>query len=219
MSSFLTQKAIFFFLLLSLTGAGCTYTSPIAQESSQPPASLKPVSAKPRNLALVSTSLFQVAQAIAVQLKNNVKEGQIGDWPCIVATFVDIDNLEHSSRFGRVLAEAVGTEMFRYGADIKDVRPAKALYFQPGTGELILSRDAKKLADSVSARAVITGTYTDSATSVIVNVRLIDLYNGKVISVAGEEIAKTKSIDVLLGSTGSQEESEPEPTTYDIQTL
>ena len=170
-------------------------------------------------MALVSNSLFQVAQAIAIQLKNNIKGGQIGDWPCIVATFVDIDNLEHSSRFGRVLAEAVGTEMFRYGADIKDVRPARALYFQPGTGELILSRDAKRLAASVSARAVVTGTYTEGATSVIVNIRLIDLYNGKVISVAGEEIAKTRSIEVLLGKTSSQEESEPEPTTYDIQPL
>ncbi len=214
----LTRYTIVFFLL-SLSGAGCTHTSQSSHKSSRPPAFFHPVDPAPQNLALVSTNLFQVAQTIAIQLKQNIQDGQLRDWPCIVATFVDIDNLEHSSRFGRVLAEAVGSELFKQGADIKDVRPAKALYFQPGTGELILSRDAKKVAASVSARAVVTGTYSDSAHSVIVNVRLIDLYNGKVVSVAGEEIAKTKSIKTLLGTSISEEESEAEPTTYDMLPL
>ena len=220
MSGFLTKVAIFFFLLLSLSGAGCTFCPAQGKECSRPPTfETRARQTQPRNVGFVSHSIFAVAGDIAIQLKNNMKSGQIGDWPCIVTTFVDIDNLEESSRFGRVLAESVGSELFRLGADVKDVRPSKALYFQPGTGELILSRKAKRLAASVSARAVLVGTYTKAADSVIVTARLIDLYNGKVLSVAGEEIAKTKSVKALLGMETSQEEAEPVPTSYDIEPL
>ncbi len=217
---FLTKVAIFFFLLLSLTGAGCTFCPTPGQECSRPP-TFKPTVNKQeaRSVGYVSPTIFSVAQDIAHQLKSNIKGGQISDWPCIVTTFVDLDNLEQSTRFGRVLAESVGSELFRLGADIKDVRPARALYFQPGTGELILSRKAKRLASSVRARAVLVGTYTTGASSVIVTVRLIDLYNGKLLSVAGEEIAKTDSIKALLGTQPSPDQMEAEPTSYDTQPL
>ncbi len=216
MPNFLT-KAIFFFLLLSLTGAGCTRRQPCT-ESSRPPVIPSPVD-QDRDVALVSSNIFQIARGMAIQLKRNLRNGQLGDWPCMVTTFVDIDNLNHSTRFGRVLAESVGAELFKEGADVKDVRPARALYFQPGTGELILSRDARKLASSLRAKAVITGTYSDGARSVVVNVRMIDLYNGKILSVAGEEIAKTISVKTLLGTENSPEEKEAEPTIYDTQPL
>ncbi len=216
MYSFLT-KAVFFFLLLSLAGAGCSPKPPVTA-SSRPPVIFKHRS-QSRELALISSNIFQVSKNIALQLSRNLRGGELSDWPCIITTFVDIDNLKHSTRFGRVLAESVGSELFRQGAELKDVRPAQALYLQPGTGELILSRDARKLASSIGARAVIAGTYSDGNRSVVVNVRMIDLYNGKILSVAGEEIAKTKTVKTLLGTGPSPEETEAEPTTYDIEPL
>ncbi len=217
MYDFLT-KAIFFFLLLSLTGAGCS-PKPPAMKSSRPPVTSSGYEGQSRQLALMSSSIFQVSQSIAIQLKQNLRGAELSDLPCFVTTFVDIDNLQHSTRFGRVLAESVGSELFRQGADLKDVRPAKALYLQPGTGELILSRVAQRLASSIGARAVVTGTYSDGSRSVVVNVRLIDLYNGKILSVAGEEIAKTEAVRALLGTEPSPEETEAEPTTYDTEPL
>jgi len=216
MYTFLT-KAVFFFLLLSLAGAGCSPKPPL-KVNSRPPVIFKHKN-QSRELALVSSNIFQISRTIALQLKRNLRSGELSDWPCIITTFVDIDNLKHSTRFGRVLAESVGSELFRQGADLKDVRPARALYFQPGTGELILSREANKLASSIGARAVITGTYSDGNRSVVVNVRMIDLYNGKILSVAGEEIAKTKAVKTLLGTETPNEETEAEPTTYDTEPL
>ncbi len=218
MQKYFTRFAIFFFLLLSLAGAGCTAKPTTTAQCGRPPVFLNQRPSA-TSVALVSPNLFQIAKSIAFQLKINLKEGPIDQWPCIVTTFVDIDNLEQSTRFGRVLAESVGAELFKQGAVVKDVRPAKALYFQPGTGEMILSRDAKRLAANVRARAALAGTYSKGHHSVIVNVKFIDLYTGKVLSVAGEEIALTESVKTLLGTSTRPEDEEAIPTTYDTEPL
>ncbi|RUM89432.1 MAG: hypothetical protein DSZ23_03245 [Thermodesulfatator sp.] len=166
----------------------------------------------------VLPSIFQVAQGLAFQLSRNLREGDMASWPCIVTTFADIDNLDSSSRFGRLLAEAVSSELFRQGAVIRDVRSAKALLVQPRKGELILSRNIKALPGDTGARAVIAGTYARGASSVAVNIRMIDLETRAVISVAMTELARTRAIEALLLEPAQNRSlKNPVPTSYDRQ--
>ncbi len=168
--------------------------------------------------ANIMPTIFQVAQGLALQLRQNLRDQDIENWPCIVTSFADIDNLNRSSRFGRLLAEAVSSQLFRQGAVIRDVRSAKSLFVQPQNGELILSRYAKNLAGQMDARAVIAGTYGKGASSVAVNLRMIDLSTRAIVSVAMTELARTPAIDNLLGIDNEKKQNKtPEPTSYDIQ--
>ncbi len=165
-----------------------------------------------------SPTIFTLAQDLAAQLRANLRDGEIGDWPCLITSLVDIDDLKSSSRFGRVLSEALSSEIFRQGGRVKEIRSARAVFVVPKTGELMLSRDVKQLARDINARAIIVGTYSIGAYSVIVNLKMIDLYNSNILSVATAEIGRTKTIDSLLGEQSTLEE-EPVPNTYDSMPL
>ncbi len=163
----------------------------------------------------VSTShswptIFHLAEGLTAQLRANFREGDFEEYDCVIATLVDIDDLTRSSRFGRLMAEALGAEIFRQGGRVTDIRSGDAFMVQPQKGELVLSRDAGYLAGDVHAGAVVAGTYGVGATSVAVTIRLIDLTNHRLLSIAMTEIARTPTIDVLLHGT-----SGPVPTAYD----
>ncbi len=197
-----------------LLAAGCTSREPMPDPGFSR-------AALPANTASanIMPTIFQVAQGLALQIRQNLRDGDLHAWPCIVTSFSDIDNLDTSSRFGRLLAEAVSSELFRQGAVIRDIRSARAIFVQPRTGELILSRDAKSLARDMDARAVIAGTYGKGASSVAVNVRMIDLRTRAVVSVAMTELARTASIEALLRKPKTEKTALAPPTTYDIQTF
>ncbi len=170
--------------------------------------------------ANVMPTIFQVAQGLAMQLRQNLRGQDLENWPCMVTSFADIDNLDSSSRFGRLLAEAVSSELFKQGAVIRDLRSAKTVFVQPRNGELILSRDAGNLPREMSARAVIAGTYGKGASSVAVNVRMIDLRTKAVISVAMTELARTAAIEALLMEPQKEKAAmAAPPTSYDTQTF
>ncbi len=221
----LRQKVIFYSLFLAI---GTTFLSacagPGASISQSPARSNRAIACTGRvsvaYSANIMPTIFQVAQGLAMQIRQNLRGETLQAWPCIVTSFADIDHLESSSRFGRLLAEAVSSELFRQGAIIRDVRSAKALFVKPGSGEMILSRYAKNLAKDMNARAVIAGTYGTGATSVVVNIRMIDLDTRAVISVAMTELARTPAVEALLWTdNGKDTKKTPEPTTYDVQTF
>ncbi len=213
-----TSKQLALFLLATLSVLFLT-----ACESGKPmPDPGLSRAAMPANIptANIMPTIFQVAQGLAIQIRQNLREQDLQAWPCIVTSFADIDNLESSSRFGRLLAEAVSSELFRQGAVIRELRSAHAVFVQPRTGELILSRDAKTLADAMDARAVIAGTYGKGASSVAVNLKMIDLRTRAVVSVAMTELARTASIEALLREPETRKTAQaPPPTSYDIQTF
>jgi TolB-like protein len=155
-------------------------------------------------------TIFHIAEGLAAQLKVNLRDEDYDACDCVVATFVDIEDLTHSSSFGRLLAEAVGAEIFRQGGRVVDIRSGNAFMVQPGEGELILSRNSRDLDKQVGVAAVVAGTYSVGATTVAVTVRLIDLSSHRVLSVAMVEMGRTPGVDALL-----QQSSGPVPTAFD----
>ncbi len=155
-------------------------------------------------------SIYNLAQGLAAQLNRNYRDGGLSSCTCIITTFVDINDLYRSSAFGRLLAEAMGAEIFRLGGRVLDIRQARCIMARPGTGELILSREAEELGQEVSAGAALVGTYGAGQATVAVTVKLIDLKTREVLSVAMTEIARTSAVNTLLSSSLA-----PEPTAYD----
>ncbi len=209
--------SILLFLLFSLTWPGCANKAQNGLPSGCSQAS-PPVTAARANVIQNSPTIFALTMDLAGQLKANLRNGYLEDWPLIVTTLVNIDSLDSSTRFGRTISEALGEEVFRQGGIVKEVRSARAVYLKPRTGEMMLSRDVKLLARNLDARAVIVGTYSIGARSVIVNVKMVDIRSQNVISVATLEIARSTSIDALLGEN-VQEKMEAAPTAYDENIL
>src|SRR3989338_905918 len=61
--------------------------------------------------------------------------------PIIVATLVNIDNLEQSSTLGRTVSEQVGSKLANMGYMVKELKLRGTLFVKSSTGELLLSRE------------------------------------------------------------------------------
>jgi TolB-like protein len=93
--------------------------------------------------------------------------------PLLVATFVDINNLEISSGLGRVIGEQIGSRFAQQGFTVIEIKMRNNIFVAEGTGELMLSRSIREISQSHNAAAVIAGTYAVARQSVYVNARLI----------------------------------------------
>jgi TolB-like protein len=158
-------------------------------------------------LSVISPDFFGIGEDLAFQLTNNLREGNSSHQRLIMATFVDLDDLNHTSRFGRTLPEALANRLFRHGFRVLEIRKADELLMRNRGGELVLTRDAARLADSAAADCIVCGTYALTPQTVIVSVRLLDAASQEVLSVADMEIQRSKAINGLLlgGISGGQE--------------
>ena len=93
--------------------------------------------------------------------------------PLLVATFVDINNLEISSGLGRVIGEQIGSRFAQQGFTVIEIKMRNNIFVREGSGEFALSRSVKEISQSHNAAAVIAGTYAIGRQSVFVNARLI----------------------------------------------
>ena len=123
----------------------------------------------------------------------------------IVFAFVvgnSLDDLYKTSGFGRALAEALSTSLFKQGFRVAEVRKAPGLYVKSKSGELTLTRDASLLAQQEKVQAIVAGTYSLTPTTVIINVKLLDASTSEVMSVAALEVQRSRNINYLLMEDG-----------------
>jgi TolB-like protein len=123
--------------------------------------------------------------------------------PVGITTFVDLNNLDTSSSFGRIYSEQMVTELSMRGYEIKELRVGKSLRFVNNAGEFSLTRDILNSQASHSLSGIIVGTYSASPDRVYVNARLIDPKSSLVLSAASIEIDRDSEIDKLLRSGGN----------------
>ncbi len=93
--------------------------------------------------------------------------------PLLVASFVNINNMNTSSAFGRMVAEQVGSRFAQQDYTVMEMKLRSEVYIEEGAGEFALSRSVKDLSRAHNAAAVIAGTYAVGKNSVYVSARLI----------------------------------------------
>jgi len=123
--------------------------------------------------------------------------------PLGVTTFVNLDDLYHTSSFGRMVSEQLMSELTMRGFDVVELRHSDALHFMETTGELALSRDVGQVRKERQLGGVIVGTYLASPERVYVNARLIDPSTSVVLSAGSVEMEKTSELKRLIRSGGS----------------
>lgn len=100
----------------------------------------------------------------------------------LVTSVVNVDDLRYSSTFGRLIGDQASNRIAQKGYVVKELRLGNALIMREGTGEIILSRDARRISRSHDAQAIVAGTYAVGGRSVYVNLRLISPVTDRIIS-------------------------------------
>jgi TolB-like protein len=179
---------IFVMAALSLLIEGCvdrigeTYRSK-AIAASGPPA------APPDLGSLIYLAAQTVAERAGVLAK---------DRPIIVTTIVGVNDLTKSSTFGRLASQLISNRLAQRGYLVRDVTYMRALYVQPETGELALSREASRIGATANAQAVVTGTYAVGGREIYLNIRMLKADDGGVLSSADVVIPLDDNITPML---------------------
>lgn len=93
--------------------------------------------------------------------------------PVLIATLVDLDDLERSSRWGRLASEHVAARMANRGVRVKELKLRNQIFMAQTSGALLLSREVTDLSLEHDAQAVVVGTYTVGGDTVYVSLKLI----------------------------------------------
>lgn len=93
--------------------------------------------------------------------------------PVLVATLVDLDHLERSSRFGRVVSEQIAGRLVQRGLPVPELRLRSKVALAPHEGQLLLSRELREVSETHAAQAVVVGTYAVSTRQVFVSLKLV----------------------------------------------
>jgi len=106
--------------------------------------------------------------------EENLKMTQFDPYKTIlVASFVNIDDVQTSSTFGRIIAEQIGSRVSQRGYKVVEMKLRGNVFVQEQTGELLLSREILEISLNHDADAVIVGTYAESKYVVYVTTKLI----------------------------------------------
>lgn len=121
--------------------------------------------------------------SISNQLSRNSKLNPTDTGTITVTSFVDLQQLNKTSQFGRVLGESLFSELFVRGFNVSDFRGQNAISIN-GNGEFYITRNITKLQSEVSNTYIVVGTYSKIDQNVIINARILDNKTGKIVSSA-----------------------------------
>ena len=116
--------------------------------------------------------------------------------PTIVSSFVSLDNLKETSKLGRLISESLIHELQVRKWSVVEIKMAQNMAINKD-GEFFLSRDIDKIRKTFRARSIVTGTYTVSEDTVIVNAKVLNIDSGIVLS-SGQIAIPLDSVSTMV---------------------
>jgi TolB-like protein len=126
---------------------------------------------------IINTS-HQAAEILASGA--NVKIGH--KKPLIFASFVNINNLERSSSFGRIVSQQFATYFSSAGYNVAEMLLRQNVYIKQQQGEFLLSRELKNISKQHNAQAVVVGTYAVGKNSIYITSKMVNTHTNEIIS-------------------------------------
>jgi TolB-like protein len=103
--------------------------------------------------------------------------------PIISTSFVNLDDLNETSAFGRLIGEQIASRLSQHGYKVVDLRLSNGkVLVKEKNGELALSREMKRINKSHDAQAVIVGTYCIAENWAFVSTRLVSTLDNSILS-------------------------------------
>ncbi len=125
------------------------------------------------------TSFESTINSLATQMLENTKMKT--NKPVLFTSFVRLDNLKKTSEFGRLYSESMINELSNRGFNVIEFRGQMNVSIND-QGEYFITRDIKKLKKTIQDTYIVVGTYSRQYKKVILNVRVIDNHNGRILS-------------------------------------
>jgi len=147
-------RAISAFVMLTIAAlslAGCQFLGPSETKDSD----------------MISIS-HEAAKNLMTQSKNRLEPGQM-----ILTSFANIDDLTKYSKFGRIVAQQVGSGFSSQGHHGIELLLRDTVYIGVKEGEFLLSRALRDLSVEHDAQAAIVGTYAVGVNNVYVTTKVI----------------------------------------------
>ena len=136
------------------------------------------------------SAVDKLVSATAVPIDKNV--------PVLIATVVNIDSLNQSSRLGRLISEQVATRLTQRGYNVVEMKLRNNVYIREGTGELLLSRDVRELTKNYNAQVVVVGNYAVAAGYVYLTLKAVTATDNRVIAAVNYLLPLTENNKALL---------------------
>jgi len=121
------------------------------------------------------------------------------DQPVLTTTFVDNNDLNQTSQFGRVLQEHITSRFVQLGYTVREIKLRNNMLIRPKSGEIMLSRDLKLINPSLSAQAILVGTYSYSKRKMYISARLINPENSTIISSMDYQMVMDENVLAMFG--------------------
>lgn len=183
-------------LLIIASALALSACSSLGLGNTPPPAAVSPV---PTWKDAESNEFIPANQHAAMALINDAGLKIDPEHPLIIATLANINFLEESSAFGRIVAEHVSGQFTKAHFKMVEMKFRDKVFIKQNVGELLLTREIKEVAQNHNAQAVIVGTYAESDKLVFVNLKLIRPGDNTVISSVDYAVPMDKNIKTLLG--------------------
>lgn len=117
----------------------------------------------------------------------------------LVATFVDLNRLESTSKMGRLLQSHIGARLVQRGYTVKEVNLRDTLKIEQGSGEVMLSRDLSLIRPEQSVQAILLGTYSMTNRTLYLTAKLINPLTRNVISAQSYKICMDDTLLAMFG--------------------
>ena len=154
----------------------------------------------PSGSAMLTANTY-AGDALSAMLLQRVSSGG----GILVATMVDMENLDASSPFGRAAMQQIASRVAQHGFKVVDVRLTNEMYMELKNGEFMLSRNTTRLlARDHDAHAVLVGIYSRSAARVFISTRVIRLADNAVIGAYEYYLPLSDDTRYMLGNTAGK---------------
>ena len=140
---------------------------------------------------------------LAEQLLANIQQSELRGKVGMPTSFVNQDNFEQSSAFGRYIAEQMYHEFNQRGFAVRDYRiGAQRIKMREGEGDFYLTRERGSVAVTDRHNVVLVGTYYQDGKNVFINARLIRPSDGLVYRTGQMVMQITPTTKIMLAKTG-----------------
>jgi TolB-like protein len=134
--------------------------------------------------------------------------------PILVTTFVDNNDLQQTSRFGRILQEHIASRFVQLGYTVREIKLSNTLHIEPRSGETILSRDLTQLSDGQQAQTILVGTISRTNRILYISARLINPVNSNILATDDHQLVMDDDTLAMFGlqrqSAGDNPIEEPD---------
>lgn len=120
------------------------------------------------------------------------------DSPILVASFVNIDDLDDSSTFGRVISEQFASRFNQKGYATIELKLRTTVFIKEGSGEFLLSRELEEISIKHRAQAVVVGTYAVASKKIYLTARVVNVSDGRVLSSYDYSIPISRDVFKML---------------------